>query len=185
MPFPPPHCSLSLFSVSSTSPFPGMSGEGAQHVSPREMKEQKGKLAFLSALSMIIAWFGALSICHSLEVRCFPIHESRVCQFLWISVTLKMWLFLDKPYSNIVCTNRLSLCGRHLTDTIAGLVSESLKLQSSLDSPLRGTVPPASWWGPEKEVPAFGFRGSAGSKFKQDFAIWVATEVGSGPGVRK
>ena len=27
--------------------------------------------------------------------------------------------------------------------------------------------------------------GSAGSKFKQDFAIWVATEVGSGPGVRK
>ena len=27
--------------------------------------------------------------------------------------------------------------------------------------------------------------GSAGSKLKQDFAIWVATEVGSGPGVRK
>lgn len=41
MPFLPPPCSLSLFSVSSTSPFAGMSGEGAQHVSPREKKGKK------------------------------------------------------------------------------------------------------------------------------------------------
>lgn len=77
--------------------------------SPREMKGATRKLASLSThISTIIGWFRALSICCSLEVRCIPIHESRVCQSLWISVTLKMWLFLDEPYSNTVCTNRFS-----------------------------------------------------------------------------
>lgn len=135
---------------------------------------------------MIISWFGALSICRSLEVRCIPIYESRVCQFLWISVTLKMRLFLDEPYSNIVCTNRLSLCGWHLTDTSAELVSESLKLCRVvwthpcvlLCHQHRGGVLK------KKSLPLV-LRGSAGSKFKQHLAIWIATEVGSGAGVRK
>lgn len=52
MPFSPPPSSLSLGTVSNTSTFTKMSGEGAQHVSPRDVKVggKEGKLSLLSSL---------------------------------------------------------------------------------------------------------------------------------------